>query len=724
MNASSTKTIVIGFIVNPMAGVGGPAGNKGSDDIAIQNRARRGEIALRAPARAEQFLAQLTALLASSIPDIPAFEFLVAPSTMGEAYCASMCFSYRVTDIALQRITNAHDTQTQARFMLDKKIDLLIFVGGDGTARDICRAVGMEVPVLGIPSGVKMHSGVFAIAPEPAADIVAKLLLADLITVSKQEVRDIDECAFREGRVRSQHFGEMLVPSENHFVQQVKQGGLEVEELVLMDMAAEIRERIELLGKPTRIIFGPGSTTQFIQQEFALPSTLLGVDVVRYCPDNGFSSEQEDVSASELEQLVDDNNTVVRLVVTAIGGQGHVFGRGNQQLSPAVLRRVGKENTWVVATKTKLENLKRRPLLMDSGDPVLDAEWSGFVSVLCGFQDSVLYPFGWQYNLSNDKQSSTMTNETTVLLQKIIDECQKNIAGVRETGDSKRLFHGRGGRWPGLEYCVIDYIRPCLLVTLFRQPPEGFVSALLECLEKIVFSQDATLTCLLVQCRYLEASPITSEVGELPQAWNAKRKNLTFGLSATQQNIGFFLDIEPVREWLEKNCKQKTVLNLFAYTCAFSVVAMAAGAKAVTNIDMSSRSLSIGRDSHRANNLDVRAVTFLPHNIFKSWGKLRKNGPYDIVIVDPPSFQKGSFVAQKDYAKVLRKMASLVSDNGVFLACLNAPEVAASEFKQLINAECEEFVFTERLESKPEFLDCDPEKSLKMMVYRRKDSES
>lgn len=702
--------IRIGFLVNPLAGIGGPAANKGSDDQQIQARAHSGELPLRAPARAQQFLAELVEQLGPE--QLPLF--VSAPGVMGLNYLLAFNIPHELTVPSICAKTTAVDTHQQLLAMLTLKLDLLIFVGGDGTARDVCRVVGTRVPVLGIPAGVKMHSGVFAVAPQPAAEIVKRLITGQLTALIEAEVRDIDEVAFREGRVKSRHFGEMLVPAENQFVQAVKQGGMELEELVLINIADEIRARLEMLEDNTLLVFGPGSTTQFIQKELGLESTLLGVDVAICGPDNPAKMLDLDVNASELLQHAKPFGQNVRLAVTAIGGQGHIIGRGNQQLSPDFLSLVGKINTWVVATKTKLERLEKRPLLIDSADSVLDTEWAGFIPVICGYQDVVLYPLGWQ-GIAKGQEAGNINDLVTT----VIEQCKTRLdkLGYSDSHfDSHRLFHGRGGNWVGLEWCCVDYFAPNLLVTVFREPPAGFIAALVEQISG--FRDQLSLAAVMVQRRFETGAPISVEFGVFEQPWVAQRKALQFKLSANQQNVGFFLDIEPARAWLEAQVDGKRVLNLFSYTCAFSVVALAAGADSVINIDMSKKALAIGRDNHKLNNLQGACVKFLPHNIFKSWGKLKREGPFDVVIIDPPSYQKGSFVANGDYVKVLRKMDVLVAKGGCFLACCNAPEVSASDLKNWVTENTEAFGFEQRLDQSPSFPDVSPERALKMLVFR------
>ncbi len=693
-------TLRIGFLVNPFAGVGGPGGYKGSDGEAIQLKAARGELALRAPERASVFLAEFLELLNG----VPLPFFVTCPGAMGENVLQTATIPYETTGLPVNFPSRAEDSKRQLEAMLERNIDLLLFIGGDGTARDVCSVLGTSLPVLGIPSGVKMHSGVFAVTPQAAAKVAARLIKGELTALGEQEVRDIDEQAFRQGVVKARYFGEMLVPDENTYVQHVKQGGMEVEELVLLDMAAELKERIEECDSSLLVIFGPGSTTLAVQRELGCEGTLLGVDTVAFEPGQSRTSKL-DANAENLKNILAEWPGDIRLVITAIGGQGHILGRGNQQLDAEVLRKVGKSNIWLVASKTKLESLQGRPLIMDSSDPVLDREWGGLITVICGYRDCIVYPLGLETVASYSRLS-----------EMVVEQCKAKL-GMVQNHNSRRLFHGRGRMWQGLEWCCVDYFSPCLLVTFFRQPPDEFERILLESLELLI-ENCSDLTCLLIQRRY--ASKVVAECinGVVPEMWQARRGKLGFLLSHQQQNVGFFLDMEPARAWLEGVAAGKKILNLFSYTCAFSVVAAQAGAESVVNIDMSKKALETGRENHRLNQLST-PVKYLAHDIFKSWGRLKREGPYDLVIIDPPSYQKGSFIATKDYQKVLKKLSILVSDGGLFLACLNAPEISCTEFESLIAEFCSDFSLVERLENSADFPDVDRQRALKMLVYKR-----
>jgi predicted polyphosphate/ATP-dependent NAD kinase len=210
------------------------------------------------------------------------------------------------------------------------------------------------------------------------------LISGEIVSLKEAEVRDIDESAFRSGKVISRQVGEMRVPEELRYIQAVKMGGKEVDELVISDMADYLREIMEE-HPDSYFVMGSGSTVDGIMQVLGLPNTLLGVDVVK-------ANEviTSDVSARQLETLI--TNKSVKIVLTLIGGQGHIFGRGNQQLSPTVIKQTGRDNLIIVATKAKLKSLDSRPIVVDTGDKELDSALSGPINVVTGYRDHVLYP--------------------------------------------------------------------------------------------------------------------------------------------------------------------------------------------------------------------------------------------------------------------------------------------------------------------------------------------
>lgn len=362
----------LGLIVNPLAGVGGSVALKGSDGEETAQQA----IALGAEPKAGMRTLQALEVLQGL-----ALELITYPAEMGADVATQAGFKPRIVGDIESGHTSAEDTITAAKLLVGEGVDIILFAGGDGTARNICEAIAEEVPVLGVPAGVKIHSGVYAVTPKAAGEIIAMLVRGELVTLGDQEVRDIDEVAFREGRVRAKYYGELLVPQEHRYLQHVKNGAKESEELVLDDIAADIIERMD---PDTLYVMGSGSTVAGVMEQLGLDNTLLGVDLIK---DSQLIAS--DCTAQQLLDLTQGHDC--QLVITLIGGQGHIIGRGNQQLSPALLKRIGKKNINVIATKTKLQALEGRPLIVDSGDPELNKQLSGVVPITTGYHDSVLY---------------------------------------------------------------------------------------------------------------------------------------------------------------------------------------------------------------------------------------------------------------------------------------------------------------------------------------------
>ena len=365
----------LGVVVNPFAGIGGALALKGSDGAEIREKA----LAMGAEKKANEKMAKALSILEALSGQ---FTVVTASGDMGETICESLGIPYEVIYTADAVQTEGEDSERAAKAMVDANVDLLLFAGGDGTARNICSVVGTQVPVLGVPAGCKIHSGVYCVSPSAAGQVVSQMIAGELVSEMDAEVRDIDENAFREGKVIAKHYGEMRVPAELTYVQAVKMGGKEDEALVLDDIAAYVGEIIE--DEPdTYFVMGSGSTVGAVMDFLGLENTLLGVDVVKQG-----ELIASDVTASELIALTQDKPT--KVILTVIGGQGHILGRGNQQLSPAFIRQIGKQNMLVVATKQKLQALNGKPLRLDSSDAVLDTELAGAFTVITGYKDKVL----------------------------------------------------------------------------------------------------------------------------------------------------------------------------------------------------------------------------------------------------------------------------------------------------------------------------------------------
>lgn len=288
---------------------------------------------------------------------------------------------------------------------------------------------------------------------------------------------------------------------------------------------------------------------------------------------------------------------------------------------------------------------------------------------------------------------------------------------VAAQGQVRRLFHGRGRLHAGFEHVTVDSFPPLMLVTLFRPLEPAGEAALVAELRSALGRTGHD--CLAIQRRYLPDAPVESVAGALAPSLVVEEDGLHYQVETGRgQNLGFFPDMRLARQWLRERAAGRRVLNLFAFTCAFSVVARAAGAERVVNIDLSRASLAMGQRNHHLNSLDVRDIHFLDHDVFRSWNKLHRLGRYDIVIMDPPTLQKGSFSVERDYAKVVRRFSKLLQPDGDVLACLNAPHLGEAFLDDVMQAELPGAERAGRLPNPPEFADADEQASLKVIHYR------
>ncbi|BBO79895.1 ATP-NAD kinase family protein [Desulfosarcina ovata] len=377
----------LGVIVNPIAGMGGRVGLKGSDGEETLRRARARGARPDASRRATQALKAIGSLKTT-------IRVIACAGEMGADACHDAGIPATVTGTIQAGRTRAADTQAAARQMLSMGVDLLMFAGGDGTARDICKAVGERVPVIGVPAGVKIHSGVFAVTPRSAGYVAGEFLEKPAMGCRSAEVMDIDEDAFRLGRVVAKLYGTLCVPQSGVHIQSVKTGGIRSEKAVLRQISQCVIDTMD--RSDSYFIIGPGTTTRSIMEMLGLDNTLLGVDVVQHR-----RLIAKDVGEDRLVELV--KTKPAKIVVTMIGGQGHLFGRGNQQISPAVIRTVGKQNIIIVGTPEKLLGLKGKPLLVDTGDAALDRELEGYVRVVTGIDNTTIYRVGLAYGEGGDQ---------------------------------------------------------------------------------------------------------------------------------------------------------------------------------------------------------------------------------------------------------------------------------------------------------------------------------
>lgn len=370
----------LGVIINPYAGLGGSVGLKGSDGAVIRTEALARGAEQRAPARMQRTLETIRTFNQQ-------LEVICFAGDMGETAAKNAGFITRVIGAAQYSPSEPEDTCAAARALMQEQVDLILFAGGDGTARLIADVVGTHQPVLGVPSGVKMHSGVYAISPEAAGEILKQLLSSALVNIAERDVKDIDEEAFRNGQVRARFYGTLLVPEDSQYLQQVKNAGTERDELAQLDVAQEM---IDQLQPNTLYLVGPGSTTHLFLQELGLEGSLLGVDLLL---NNQLIAL--DVSAPQILTQLNQFTGAVKMIITAIGGQGHILGRGNQQFTPAILRHIGKDNIHIIAARGKILALNGRPLLVDTNDPALDQEFGGYRPVITGYRETIMYPVGY-----------------------------------------------------------------------------------------------------------------------------------------------------------------------------------------------------------------------------------------------------------------------------------------------------------------------------------------
>lgn len=299
-----------------------------------------------------------------------------------------------------------------------------------------------------------------------------------------------------------------------------------------------------------------------------------------------------------------------------------------------------------------------------------------------------------------------------------IEDLQRHIEQNSQdcTEEFKRIFHGRGALYEGWKHLTIDSIDSILSVALYFE--EENEHELLEMLK--AFMQNSRYETLVIQRRYLQGSPTEVLIGELNDNVIVNENGIKIKLNLfSNQNSGYFADMKNGRQFVRENAKDKKVLNLFSYTCAFSLAAKFGGAYSVVNVDMSKSALKAGMANHSLNGLNPSGVSYLPYNILKSFSALKRKGPYDLIIIDPPTFQRGSFEATKDYEKIIKKLPEIASEGCLLLSCLNSPSLESSFIINLMREWAPEFTFIKKLENLPEFASSDEERSLKNLVFQR-----
>lgn len=371
-NNSCLHPLHIGLLINPIAGLGGELAYKGSDNLVLSLHSWQ-------QSRANQRCYQTLKLLQAYAPQL---NFYCATALMGQELLTELGFAHQVIYHAATP-SQSQDTILAAQALMAQPIDILLFVGGDGTARDLCTAE-VTCPVLGIPAGVKMHSGVFALNPESAAEVIIKLITGAGVAVEQAEVRDLDELALQQGKVQAKFYGELSIPVDTKLIQQMKCASPESDELVQTEIAAFVAENLQA---DVLYLFGVGSTCAAIMQQLGFEHTLLGFDAIL----NGDLIGQ-DLNSTQITELIAQYRCKVILTVT--GGQGVLLGRGNQQLTPAILQQIGRDNLWVVATPHKLKSLEGRALVLDTGNADLNQAWQGLIKVTTGYEQEQLYYVG------------------------------------------------------------------------------------------------------------------------------------------------------------------------------------------------------------------------------------------------------------------------------------------------------------------------------------------
>lgn len=366
------KNKKIGLIINPVAGLGGSVGLKGSDGL-VEEALARGAVP-QSEHRAEVALQELLSLK----------EYLTiytGAGSMGENLVRQLGFSCQIMNTSTSSSTTAEDTRSLSVWLQEQSMDLILFAGGDGTARDIC-ATALDTSVfLGIPAGVKIHSPVYARSSVSAGRLAALFLQEQTEAVIESEVLDIDEDQYRQEIINTRLYGYLRIPGDPAYTQCCKCSSASSEEAAFSAIADYVADTME---KDTYYIIGAGTTTRAVMRELKLQNTLIGVDLVY-----NYDLVANDIYGHQILEYI--GSKPAKLVVTVTGGQGFLFGRGNQQLTPEVLRRIGKENIIILATKEKLMKLRGQPLLVDTGDAELDQYLSGYHYIICDYNETIIY---------------------------------------------------------------------------------------------------------------------------------------------------------------------------------------------------------------------------------------------------------------------------------------------------------------------------------------------
>jgi len=349
---------------------------KGSDGLEIQQQA----LTLGAEPLAQKRAGEALEVLA---PIAKRLSILTPPDDMGESLVKRFGFQSHILPVHPKENgkTTAEETHRAAIFMQKAGVDLILFVGGDGTARDIYESIGNDFPVLGIPAGVKIQSAVFGVTPKASGELAKAFLSNIRIGMKEAAVLDLDEKSYREGRIITKLHGYLNIPYLRKKVQNQKIPTPANETVQAQAIAADI---IEGLQSGKAYVLGPGTTTRAIAEGLGLPKTLVGVDII--------TTEEmlaKDVGERQILEML--SHRPAGLIMSPIGGQGFLFGRGNQQISPDVIRQVGTENIIVACVTSKIAAFRGRPLLVDTGDQEVDILLKGYIDVITGYHEKIVY---------------------------------------------------------------------------------------------------------------------------------------------------------------------------------------------------------------------------------------------------------------------------------------------------------------------------------------------
>ncbi|MCR8969480.1 ATP-NAD kinase family protein [Facklamia sp. 7083-14-GEN3] len=363
----------LGIVVNPIAGMGGRVGLKGTDGKEVLNEAIKRGANPEAPIKALKALKELNPLKEELI-------VYVASGKMGEDVVKETELNYEVIH-QIDGESSAKDTIQLVEKLQERGVDLILFAGGDGTARDIASVTQLAIPTVGIPAGVKIHSPVYAVTPEHAGKLALRYLKDKELSLKDEEVIDIEEDAFRRDEIITKVYGYLSVPYDESHLQNLKSPTPQSDEAARVSVALDIIDRME---ENVFYIIGSGSTVAPVMLELGLDPTLLGVDIIR-----NKKIVKKDVYEQEILDIIGDQPA--KLIVTPMGGQGYLFGRGNHQLSDKVLAKLDKEDIIIVATPGKLNTLKGQPLLVYTGNREVDEKLAGYHKVLLGYHNSRMY---------------------------------------------------------------------------------------------------------------------------------------------------------------------------------------------------------------------------------------------------------------------------------------------------------------------------------------------